>query len=221
MQRTPAAWGFVVPLLAHTDANVEFFGVHAAHVKIARGIWRGCHRRSDSAAGRAGGIGGCVAREGGLEAAIPSPQPKSQPTACRATWLLGSVAAASLDVVCALSRASCPIHDSSPLSAVSLPVPSLRQIIAKCKAATYIHAVAIRHLVKSRTVRVFARRGFVSHGTVCVHRLTDSRSIGAMRRNPLMPMHDIRAGSCSCPSSQRRRRSKRAGCRRYVLSTVH
>ncbi|KAJ7605981.1 hypothetical protein DFH06DRAFT_1252194, partial [Mycena polygramma] len=47
MQRTPAAWGFVVPLLAHTDANVEFFGVHAAHVKIARGVWRGCHRRSD------------------------------------------------------------------------------------------------------------------------------------------------------------------------------
>ncbi|KAJ7661996.1 hypothetical protein DFH06DRAFT_1129159 [Mycena polygramma] len=32
MQRTPAAWGLVVPLLAHEDANVQFFGA-----KIARG----------------------------------------------------------------------------------------------------------------------------------------------------------------------------------------
>ncbi|KAJ7653552.1 hypothetical protein DFH06DRAFT_1474729 [Mycena polygramma] len=37
MQRTPAAWGLVVPLLAHEDANVQFFGAHTAHAKIARG----------------------------------------------------------------------------------------------------------------------------------------------------------------------------------------
>ncbi|KAJ7696961.1 hypothetical protein B0H17DRAFT_1177748 [Mycena rosella] len=37
MQRTPAAWGLVVPLLAHDDANVQFFGAHTAHAKIARG----------------------------------------------------------------------------------------------------------------------------------------------------------------------------------------
>ncbi|KAJ7653558.1 hypothetical protein DFH06DRAFT_1330277 [Mycena polygramma] len=36
MQRTPAAWGLVVPLLAHTDPNVQFFGAHTAHAKIAR-----------------------------------------------------------------------------------------------------------------------------------------------------------------------------------------
>ncbi|KAJ7493752.1 armadillo-type protein, partial [Mycena latifolia] len=37
MQRTPAAWGLVVPLLAHADANVQFFGAHTAHAKISRG----------------------------------------------------------------------------------------------------------------------------------------------------------------------------------------
>ncbi|KAJ7660655.1 hypothetical protein DFH06DRAFT_1325923 [Mycena polygramma] len=37
MQRTPAAWGLVVPLLAHEDANVQFFGAHTAHANIARG----------------------------------------------------------------------------------------------------------------------------------------------------------------------------------------
>ncbi|KAF7344000.1 hypothetical protein MVEN_01689300 [Mycena venus] len=37
MQRTPAAWGLIVPLLAHEDANVQFFGAHTAHAKIARG----------------------------------------------------------------------------------------------------------------------------------------------------------------------------------------
>ncbi|KAJ6541009.1 hypothetical protein DFH09DRAFT_1394943 [Mycena vulgaris] len=37
MQRTSAAWGLVVPLLAHTDANVQFFGAHTVHAKIARG----------------------------------------------------------------------------------------------------------------------------------------------------------------------------------------
>ncbi|KAJ7095461.1 armadillo-type protein [Mycena crocata] len=37
MQRTPAAWGLIVPLLSHADANVQFFGAHTAHAKIARG----------------------------------------------------------------------------------------------------------------------------------------------------------------------------------------
>jgi hypothetical protein len=37
MQRTPAAWGLIVPLLAHEDTNVQFFGAHTAHVKISRG----------------------------------------------------------------------------------------------------------------------------------------------------------------------------------------
>lgn len=37
MQRTRPAWGLIVPLLAHQDANVQFFGAHTAHVKISRG----------------------------------------------------------------------------------------------------------------------------------------------------------------------------------------
>jgi hypothetical protein len=37
MQRTPAAWGQIVPLLAHEDVNVQFFGAHTAHAKISRG----------------------------------------------------------------------------------------------------------------------------------------------------------------------------------------
>ncbi|KAJ6522595.1 hypothetical protein B0H19DRAFT_1202654, partial [Mycena capillaripes] len=33
-----AAWGLILPLLAHpTDPNVQFFGAHTAHAKIARG----------------------------------------------------------------------------------------------------------------------------------------------------------------------------------------
>ncbi|KAJ7660700.1 hypothetical protein DFH06DRAFT_1325968 [Mycena polygramma] len=44
MQRTPAAWGLVVPLLAHEDANVQFFGAHTAS---HGGIWRHFHRRND------------------------------------------------------------------------------------------------------------------------------------------------------------------------------
>ncbi|KAJ7017049.1 hypothetical protein C8F04DRAFT_1406335 [Mycena alexandri] len=36
-QRTPAAWALVVPLLSHPDPNVQFFGAHTAHAKIARG----------------------------------------------------------------------------------------------------------------------------------------------------------------------------------------
>ncbi|KAF8156159.1 hypothetical protein K438DRAFT_1986925 [Mycena galopus ATCC 62051] len=35
--RTPAAWGLIVPLLAHADANVQFFGEHTAQSKMARG----------------------------------------------------------------------------------------------------------------------------------------------------------------------------------------
>ncbi|KAJ7915386.1 hypothetical protein B0H13DRAFT_2455981 [Mycena leptocephala] len=42
MQRTPAAWGLIVPLLAHEDVNVQFFGVHTAHAKISRGRWLRC-----------------------------------------------------------------------------------------------------------------------------------------------------------------------------------
>ncbi|KAJ7056646.1 armadillo-type protein [Mycena amicta] len=37
MQRTRPAWGLIVPLLAHQDPNVQFFGAHTAHVKISRG----------------------------------------------------------------------------------------------------------------------------------------------------------------------------------------
>ncbi|KAJ7915378.1 hypothetical protein B0H13DRAFT_2324474 [Mycena leptocephala] len=37
MQRTPVAWGLIVPLLAHEDVNVQFFGAHTAHAKISRG----------------------------------------------------------------------------------------------------------------------------------------------------------------------------------------
>ncbi|KAJ7730125.1 hypothetical protein B0H16DRAFT_1775147 [Mycena metata] len=36
-QRTPAAWALVVPLLSHPDPNVQFFGTHTAHAKIAHG----------------------------------------------------------------------------------------------------------------------------------------------------------------------------------------
>ncbi|KAF8156161.1 hypothetical protein K438DRAFT_2026353 [Mycena galopus ATCC 62051] len=35
--RTPAAWGLIVPLLAHADANLQFFGAHTAQSKMARG----------------------------------------------------------------------------------------------------------------------------------------------------------------------------------------
>jgi hypothetical protein len=38
MQCTPAAWGLIVPLLAHADRNVQFFGAHTVHyAKISRG----------------------------------------------------------------------------------------------------------------------------------------------------------------------------------------
>jgi hypothetical protein len=38
MHRTPAAWGLIVPLLAHEDVNVQFFGAHTVHyVKISWG----------------------------------------------------------------------------------------------------------------------------------------------------------------------------------------
>jgi hypothetical protein len=36
IQKRPQAWGLVVPLLGHTDPNVQFFGAHTAQVKIAR-----------------------------------------------------------------------------------------------------------------------------------------------------------------------------------------
>ncbi|KAJ7660706.1 hypothetical protein DFH06DRAFT_1472060 [Mycena polygramma] len=61
MQRTPAAWGFVVPLLAHEDANVQFFGAHREDLG---------GRKSISAQGSAGGIGGRTAPEGGKETAM-------------------------------------------------------------------------------------------------------------------------------------------------------
>ncbi|KAJ7830228.1 hypothetical protein B0H14DRAFT_3872701 [Mycena olivaceomarginata] len=37
MLRAVAAWGLIVPLLAHEDANVQFPGAHTPHAKIARG----------------------------------------------------------------------------------------------------------------------------------------------------------------------------------------
>ncbi|KAJ6620534.1 armadillo-type protein [Mycena sp. CBHHK59/15] len=40
MQRTPAAWGLVAPLLGHADANVQFFGAHTAALKAAAGDLR-------------------------------------------------------------------------------------------------------------------------------------------------------------------------------------
>lgn len=36
IQKRPEAWGLVIPLLEHTDQNVQFFGAHTAQVKIAR-----------------------------------------------------------------------------------------------------------------------------------------------------------------------------------------
>ncbi|KAF8158995.1 hypothetical protein BJ912DRAFT_1069769 [Pholiota molesta] len=36
IQKRPEAWGLVVPLMSHTDPNVQFFGAHTAQVKIAR-----------------------------------------------------------------------------------------------------------------------------------------------------------------------------------------
>ncbi|KAJ7609604.1 hypothetical protein DFH06DRAFT_1148413 [Mycena polygramma] len=72
MQRTPAAWGLVVPLLAQEDANVQFFGAHTAHAKIARAT-----AGAICAQGSAGGIGGRAVREGGAEEAIPWPHPTS------------------------------------------------------------------------------------------------------------------------------------------------
>ncbi|KAJ7737589.1 hypothetical protein DFH07DRAFT_985449 [Mycena maculata] len=37
LQRTPAAWGLVLPLLSSDEVNVQFFGAHTAHAKVARG----------------------------------------------------------------------------------------------------------------------------------------------------------------------------------------
>ncbi|KAJ7737625.1 hypothetical protein DFH07DRAFT_1064737 [Mycena maculata] len=37
LQRTPAAWGLVPPLLSSDEVNVQFFGAHTAHAKVARG----------------------------------------------------------------------------------------------------------------------------------------------------------------------------------------
>ena len=36
MQKRQEAWGLVIPLLEHQDANVQFIGAHTAQVKIAR-----------------------------------------------------------------------------------------------------------------------------------------------------------------------------------------
>ncbi|KAF9037788.1 ARM repeat-containing protein, partial [Hymenopellis radicata] len=36
IQRLPEAWGLVLPLLNHSDPNVQFFGAHTVQVKIAR-----------------------------------------------------------------------------------------------------------------------------------------------------------------------------------------
>ncbi|TFK73053.1 ARM repeat-containing protein [Pluteus cervinus] len=36
IQKRPEAWGLVIPLLDHSDQNVQFFGAHTAQVKIAR-----------------------------------------------------------------------------------------------------------------------------------------------------------------------------------------
>ncbi|KAJ7653616.1 hypothetical protein DFH06DRAFT_1330336 [Mycena polygramma] len=85
MQRTPAAWGLVVPLLTHEDADVQLFGAHTAHGRIARGKWRGCRQRKTiSAHGSAGGIGRRAAREGGAEAAqtIDAYAPRTMRTRC-------------------------------------------------------------------------------------------------------------------------------------------
>ncbi|KAJ7605979.1 hypothetical protein DFH06DRAFT_1384684, partial [Mycena polygramma] len=48
MQRTPAAWGLVIPLLAQTDASVQLFGAHTACAKIARGVWADCLSSDES-----------------------------------------------------------------------------------------------------------------------------------------------------------------------------
>ncbi|KAJ7915381.1 hypothetical protein B0H13DRAFT_2455972 [Mycena leptocephala] len=59
MQRTPAAWGLIVPLLTHEDTNVQFFGAHTAHAKISREGDGGAARGGTGCvAGRACGGGG-------------------------------------------------------------------------------------------------------------------------------------------------------------------
>ncbi|KAJ7915374.1 hypothetical protein B0H13DRAFT_2324470 [Mycena leptocephala] len=66
MQRTPAAWGLIVPLLAHEDTNVQFFGAHTAHAKISRGRWRRCPGKSRRRCGTRwwGWRGSCRLRAG-------------------------------------------------------------------------------------------------------------------------------------------------------------
>lgn len=36
IQKRPEAWGLILPLLEHSDPNVQFFGAHTAQIKIAR-----------------------------------------------------------------------------------------------------------------------------------------------------------------------------------------
>lgn len=36
IQKRPEAWGLILPLLDHSDPNVQFFGAHTAQVKIVR-----------------------------------------------------------------------------------------------------------------------------------------------------------------------------------------
>ena len=36
VQRSPEAWGLILPFLNHPDPNIQFFGAHTLQVKIAR-----------------------------------------------------------------------------------------------------------------------------------------------------------------------------------------
>ncbi|KAF8156168.1 hypothetical protein K438DRAFT_353464 [Mycena galopus ATCC 62051] len=69
--RTPATWGLIVPLLAHADANMQFFGAHIAQSKIARGELASLPPTEQIALrGCAGAGGGRAQSEGGEKEAV-------------------------------------------------------------------------------------------------------------------------------------------------------
>ncbi|KAF8137992.1 hypothetical protein K438DRAFT_1786150 [Mycena galopus ATCC 62051] len=68
--RTSAAWGIIVPLLAHADANVQFFGAHTAQSKIARRELASLPPTEQIALRGAGKGGGRAKGEGGKKEAV-------------------------------------------------------------------------------------------------------------------------------------------------------
>ncbi|KAJ7653597.1 hypothetical protein DFH06DRAFT_1417150 [Mycena polygramma] len=122
MQRTAAAWGLIVPLLAHEDTDVQFFGAHTVHAKIARGDLGGLPPQGhlalrDVARTR-------VARREFYR--WHSQRKYLNPAACPTTYRPGFEITAVAPQTRALSgRGSCPMHDFSPPASLFLVLGDL------------------------------------------------------------------------------------------------